>query len=264
MAFPAIRTEPVFMDIPVTGGTVGEGNSLEFLHHPAFDVFRLVALGTSHVLMLPKQRKPGSVVVEARCSLEGTETVTGGAIGGHAALMMILVTVQAGSLQTHKGGCTLPATGILDKCRTVTGIAIQLGMPALQFKTGFPVVEFLPFKPNQLEIQTVVFVVAGETFLPTDLGSRVITFSGRNLSPYLLMAIQAFGPCHLMSQIVAFGAVAHAFQTGMCLGQIPGRDLRRHSGTGQDQAEQYHNAFDFHAMNLVFVTIVSPVLPHTW
>ena len=53
MALFAVLSEFIIVDILVAGSTVGKGKPCEFLCYFAVDNFRLVALNTGNILMLP-------------------------------------------------------------------------------------------------------------------------------------------------------------------------------------------------------------------
>ena len=101
MAFLAVLTESVFVHVLVTGIAVGISQVLESLSGIAIHNLLLVAFLTSQVFVLAEQREVGFIVVERFRILEIVKTVALRAIGGHLTLMVIVMTGQAGFVQTQ-------------------------------------------------------------------------------------------------------------------------------------------------------------------
>ena len=105
---------------------------------------------------------------------------------------------------------------------------------AQKLEPGIAVAKFQGVEPDDLEISSMMFVMAGETFPAFNIRRCVITLTCRGEFPDLLMAIEALGRGNLFPDLMAFRAVRQPFEVGMCGGQVARRYLCQ-AIAGQDQ-----------------------------
>ena len=90
-------------------------------------------------------------------------------------------------------------------------------MRPLQFISCKPVIELVLIKADNLEITAMMVVMACIACFSFYLGRRMVTAASADPFLYGFMACKAFFIGDLITEGVAFGAVAEAFQVGMYL-----------------------------------------------
>ena len=93
--------------------------------------------------------------------------------------------------------------------------ALSEGMSSLKAETGEIVVEGVLVEFYDLEVNTVVVVMAGHAFLSLYFRRDMITFVRIDPCLQFGMACQAFGIGDLVSQFMALGAVRKSLEVGM-------------------------------------------------
>lgn len=111
-------------------------------------------------------------------------------------------------------------------------------MPAGQFVSRQIVVKVVFIKAYHIKIPPVVLTMAGGAIFPLYFPGYVKSFIPVNPCFDFLVAAQALVVGHFTSQIVALGAIRHAFQLLVCIGQITRRQLSRDPG-GKQAKEKY-------------------------
>jgi hypothetical protein len=225
MAFLAILTELVVVDILVTGVAVGILQIAEPLPGLALDYLFPVALFAGKCRMFSKQRKMRFAVVEPFGILKIVETVAFRAIGRHLTLVIIVVTGEARFVQTQIRRFFLFQSGIGNMSGIVAFRTIQGGMHTLFLKSRFTVVKCFFIEIDQSERTPVMFVVTGRTVFAHDIGGAVESFMNGLIVLDFRMAGLAIVVGDLVAHGMAFGTIAHAFQIGMCIAQIAWRNL---------------------------------------
>jgi len=102
-------------------------------------------------------------------------------------------------------------------------------------------VEFLLFKPDDLEIQAMVITVAGSAVLSFDLRGCMIPLVLVQAGFNLRMTGKAFVVRDFIAEGMAACAIGDAFQLGMCRYKLARRYLgnRRKRNTQHGQAKDY-------------------------
>lgn len=115
---------------------------------------------------------------------------------------------------------------ILNVSRFMAGTAVQLGVFALQGKSGLPVIEILlsTFPIDQVKIPAVMFHMAVLALAEFRIGMEPLIVLDALLQN--AMAGETFGRGDLFAHIVALGAVLQSLQFSVGLMQITGRQLR--------------------------------------
>ena len=196
---------------------------------------RAMALLAGDRLVQSRQRKTGAAVAEAGSRFPGRHRMAAATVRAELAAMPIFVAGQAGAAQTQEGAVEVPdfdlGTGRgRDALLVVAGGALLLAMLAFQREPGpRSVIELLALQANQSEFAAVMFHVTAHAIGLSrggPVGASVITGMGLDAPPDLGMTLQALEAARAGAEIVARGALRHAFELLVRAGQRPRRDLR--------------------------------------
>lgn len=215
MAFITPFQVLILMWIIMAAAALCEGNICKLLEGFAIPHLLEVTFCTVYVAVFACQGKISLVVIESGGRSKGLRAMAGSAIIAQGFLVTVLVAGDTFLAQAEVGvlsGSDLP---VADQVRFVTVPAIDLLMRTGQFISRESMIEVLFLKSDHLEVATVMFAMAGGTFLPPDFATGMVALSGRDPGLQHLVAIQAFLIGDLISQGVTFSAVAQAFQIGM-------------------------------------------------
>lgn len=246
VAFLAVGSQVRLVGILVATVAIAErhiGKPLEFL---ASAGFLFVTFGTGHRFVCAYKGVIRFVVVKF-C---GRRKLFGGvafrAIGCQGILVHIGVAGLAVPTQTQIRRGLFFQGRILDELRFVAFATVGGFVCAIQLVPRQVVVEFIFVETYEVEIPSVVVVVAGGAFLAFDFAGGVVTGALVQLAFDFFVAAQAFVVRNLIAQHVAFGAVGYPLQLGMWLRQVAGRQLGLHlkKETGENQGTK--EDFKFH------------------
>jgi hypothetical protein len=119
----------------------------------------------------------------------------------------------------------------------VASLAVQFCVLAIQGKSGAArMIEALLVKPREFEISAMMLFVAFHTLMSCQ--RRMISRSRRHPVLDLLMAFETFAIRERPADVMAGGALANPFQTGVSCGEFSGRDLGDEQAM-PDSSQQY-------------------------
>jgi hypothetical protein len=217
MALFAIGAKLVFVHVFVATVTVGRfntGKALEFLAVPGLF---LVAFDTIRLNVFSFERKVGCIVIEIRSRTESLCVMTFCAVVGSEGVLVIIFMAGSAILAEAEVGFLFGSQlSVLNKIRDMALAAIDRLVCASELVSGQVVVEIIFLKADHVEIPAMVIVVAACAAFPLHFGRGMVARSLIDPAFYFLMAGEAFGVVDLFPQGMTLGAVANAFEFGMC------------------------------------------------
>jgi hypothetical protein len=247
VALAAVRSQSAGMGVKVAIGAGGVGSGREHQGRFAGALFRNVALGTVHGLMLSRQGKRSPVMGEHG---RGFPPFVGVAFracpdGGFRLPVHVFMTGNTGGIQPQIGASKILSPPLEAACIDhVFGVvafpAVKAGVLAGFFEADGPVVESLrAVRPvDQFEILALMFDVAIDAC--AEIASRVHSRPAGAHRGDFGVAIEALRPHVTAAEFVAVRAFLDAFEMGMGAAQGAGRELGLDGGI--DIESHYHRA----------------------
>jgi hypothetical protein len=207
MTFHTVLPELVLMRIGMAVRAVLKFDTGEFLEFLFIFNCNRMAFHTGNTLVHARQRILCIGMVEFHSRFEGIVGMAIGTCSGDRFLMVIGMAGKAVGVYAQIGEFLGFCFGFRDILFFVAILALFLCMGACQFETCKVVVELILVKPDDLEIDPMMVIVAAYTILTADLRRSMVPSFLINAGFDLGVAFEAFCVGHLVPERMALCAV---------------------------------------------------------
>lgn len=213
------------MHIIMAGIAIGERHIGKFLEVLSIAGFYFMALPAVHRFVLAHKGVVRIVVVKIFGWRKCLRGVAVGAFWPQCFLVIIFVAVDTGRTEAEVGFLPFFQITVINKIGDMALAAVDFSMRSGEVISRQAVVEIIFIEAHHIELSPVVVAVAGGAVFPPHFTGSVEARTVVDAGLYFGMAGEAFLVRDFISNFVALGAIGHAFEVGMGLGQVSGGKL---------------------------------------